>query len=145
MDYFVDTSFILRMASQSDPLWEEVQGALSKLAGEGARFYTSQQCLREAYTVLTRSGRQNGFALDPARALAFLSDIERLFVSLAAVESTHGVWLSLVEEYRITGLRAHDAFHVAVMKSYGLSHVLTYDREGFKHFPFLTLIDPASL
>jgi predicted nucleic acid-binding protein len=54
-------------------------------------------------------------------------------------------WRQLVEALPIKGKRAHDARLVAVMKVYGISHLLTFNTGDFEFYRELTLIHPAEL
>lgn len=54
-------------------------------------------------------------------------------------------WLQLVSTYRVVGRRVHDARLVAAMLVHGITHLLTFNRDDFRHFAMITVITPPEL
>jgi predicted nucleic acid-binding protein len=54
-------------------------------------------------------------------------------------------WLSLVSKYGRQGKQVHDARLVAVMLTYGVSNILTYNFADFKGYKEITAVSPADI
>jgi hypothetical protein len=50
-----------------------------------------------------------------------------------------------VKRLPVYGKRVHDTRFVAVLQTYGIEHLITFNLSDYAAFSFLSLIDPASL
>ncbi len=82
--------------------------------------------LREAYVVLTQTG-DNGYSVSNALAVEAVRDLALAVPVLPEPSSTVAMWAVVLQERGIVGLRAHDAWLVAVAREIGAA-ILTDDR-----------------
>ena len=54
-------------------------------------------------------------------------------------------WVRLVETIPVTGKRVHDARLVAVLKTHGVDHLLTFNSGDFALFTDISIVDPRRL
>jgi predicted nucleic acid-binding protein len=54
-------------------------------------------------------------------------------------------WLRLVRAHNVMGVNVYDTRLVAVMLVYGLTHLLTFNTDGFRRFTEITVVHPSEL
>ena len=54
-------------------------------------------------------------------------------------------WLQLVKQHDIKGKQVHDARLVAVMQTYELTHLLTFNGTDFQRYPMITSVHPEQI
>jgi predicted nucleic acid-binding protein len=120
--------------------------ALKVLRLRGDALYVSAQNLVEFWSNATRGpGPMGGLNMTPARAAAKVRHLRRFFRFAPDTPDVYEEFQRLVESEGITGVLANDARLVAVMRVYGLTHVLTFNVRDFTRFSGITVIDPNSL
>jgi predicted nucleic acid-binding protein len=145
----LDTNLLGRMTDSGDPQCAATRHAITILRGKQERLIIVPQNLYEFWAVATRRpgappGGQNGLGMTTDQASQWLRFFQRRFSLLSDREELLAHWHALVAKMQIRGLRSHDARLVAAMRSYGITRLLTYNRDDFKGFS-ITIIDPASL
>lgn len=103
------------------------------------------QNLIEFWAVATRPAEANGLGWTPAETKARLDALTGQFHFLEDTPDVRGQWLALVFVCEIRGKKTHDARLVAVMKVHGVTHLLTFNRDDFKLFSGITLMEPHEL
>ena len=93
------------------------------------------------YTAAAR----NGFGLFPANADQLLRLLERLFPILFDKPDLYPEWRRLVVDFEVAGVQVHDARLVAAMKTYGITHILTFNKADFARYARagIVAVDPA--
>jgi predicted nucleic acid-binding protein len=145
----LDTNLLGRMTDSADPQCAVARRAIRALMVKNERLIIAPQNLYEFWAVATRkSGSppdgQNGLGMTPDQASQWLRFFQRRFTLLFDREELLMLWHDLVRTLGITGLRSYDARLVAIMQSYGIARLLTFNAEHFRIFP-ITLINPESL
>ena len=145
----LDTNLLGRITDAADPQFPPARKAIHSLLAERERLIVAPQNLYEFWAVATRRPGppptgQNGLGMVPEQASQWLRFFMRRFTVLPDREDLLARWHDLVKTLGITGLRSHDARLVAVMQSYGITRLLTFNADHFAIFP-ITVIDPASL
>lgn len=82
--------------------------------------------------------------MTPEQASQWLAFFQRRFTLLPDRDELPARWHTLVKQLGITGFRSHDARLVAAMETYGISRLMTFNKDDFKAFP-VKVIDPASI
>ena len=75
-------------------------------------------------------------------------EIDRVLAQFPLLDDTPAVfvhWLDLVSTHRVIGRRVHDARLVAVMLVHGISHLLTFNRDDFRQFSEIVIVEPAQV
>jgi len=81
--------------------------------------------------------------LASAQAERHLRRIQQVFRFLPDVPDIFFEWESIVTTSGVTDTLVYDARLVAVMRVYGLNHVLTFNTTDFQTFIGIHVIDPA--
>ncbi len=89
--------------------------------------------------------RTRGLALTPAQAERHLKRFRLLFRFLPDVPDIYLEWESLAISFGVTGTLVYDARLVAVMRVYGISHILTFNIADFTPFTGITVVDPQTV
>ena len=73
--------------------------------------------------------------------------MEQVFPLLPAVPAIYREWRRLVVAYGVSGIQVHDAHLVAVMRVYGVHHILTFNIRDFARYApeGIVAVDPATV
>lgn len=143
MPYFVDTNVFLRIVPKTDPDREAALSALRKLIMRKEEFYYTTQVLAEFWTVCTRpTTARGGYGLSVAKTERKARLIERYGQFLPETTAAHQEWRRLITTHAVQGVQVHDTRLVAVMKTFGLTHLLTFEKRNFTRFPGITVVAP---
>jgi len=143
--YLVDTNLLLRLADSGSKQHSVAVHALVRLLGQGDEVYITPQNLIEFWAVATRPQDANGFGWSRERTAQEVSDLLDRFPILQDSPEVFAHWLELVKRLPVYGKRVHDTRFVAVLQTYGIEHLITFNLSDYAAFSFLSLIDPASL
>lgn len=144
MDILADTGILLRFMEPNDPSCQLVQDAVKVLRKRGDRIVFSLQNAAEFWNVSTRPvAARNGMGLPIAETDRRLTVIESTFPILHDSQPTFGIWRKLVVAHSVNGKQVHDARLVALMKTNGITHILTLNGSDFIRYPGITVIDPT--
>lgn len=131
----LDTNILLRMFQPHDPDYGAILGLLADLRRRGVGLATASQCLREFWSVSTRpAAARGGLGLTPSMTARRVRYLMRHVEVLAATAASDAEWLQLVEAFQVSGVAAHDAYIVAVMKAHGVAEVATLNVGDFQRF-----------
>ena len=144
MAYFGDTNVVFRWATPSDPLHSLCLNAVRKIYEMGEEIVISPQVLMEFWALATRPIEVNGLGITPDETALLIGLLAKQFTVLPDVADIYPRWLTLVVNSKIIGRQAYDARLVAVMQTYGISHILTLNSAHFKRFEGIVVLDPSS-
>ena len=146
MPYFVDTNVFLRIVPKTDPDRQTALSALRKLLEMNEELYYTTQVLAEFWTVCTRpTTARGGYGLSPAKTERKARMIERYCQFLPETAAAHHEWKRLIVAYAVQGVQVHDTRLVAVMKTFGITHLLTFEKGNFTRFPGITVVAPDEI
>ncbi len=147
MTHAVDTSMLVRQADMNSADRPLALQALTRLVGQEELLYTVPQNMIEFWVVATRPQAVNGLGLSTAEANAERRRLETLFPVLPDPPDLYLRWVSLVNQFGISGKPAHDARIVAAMLAHGITHILTFNGSDFRRFAPLGIVvtDPAKV
>lgn len=141
MAYLIDTSIIVRGSEPKSPLHGVAVSAVANLRAENAPLHLARQNLIEYRNVATRPIDKNGLGMTVAKADARLTVLEHDFDVLPDTDAIYFVWRELIAAKAVSGKQVHDARLVAVMLTYGITHILTFNDQDFVRYQSL----PVSL
>ena len=141
----VDTSTLLRTLQPGHPQNEAARRAIEVLPQRGQKLHIVPQVLIELWVVATRPTAQNGLGLAPAAAAVELGRLKSLFHFLPETPAIYDTWEALVTMHQVSGKTAHDARLVAAMRVYGLTAILTYDKDGFSRYAGIEVVHPETV
>ncbi len=137
----VDTNILVYATIAEAPKCEEARRWMERLQDKGVQLCATPQIFREYLVVLTRgSVFERRFTTD--EALAALDGIRPAFRALSPTSETFEECSSLMRRYAVRGKQIHDANIVAVMRTYGLKGLATYNQDDFRRFDDVFLLDP---
>ena len=147
MVYMTDTNVLLGIAHPDDPRYPIVQSAVHKLWANDHELQTTSQNLSEFWNVSTHPADRNGFGRTPFETDQLLQRLERLFPLLPDSPDVYPEWRRLVVEYDVSGVQVHDARLVALMVTYDMTHILTFDTADFVRYApeGIVAVDPATV
>ena len=123
---FVDSNVPMYLVGALHPNKDRLTAVLEQLIRERTRFVTDVEVYQEILHRYTAIGRPD--AIDPAfESLDAIVD-EILTFGMSQIRAAREILAS------VGGLSARDALHVAVMRSAGVSRILSLDR-GFDRCP----------
>lgn len=103
------------------------------------------QTVYEYWVVATRSLDSNGLGFAPAFAALERDRFLELFNLLRDERSIFEQWVSLMDDYQVKGIKAHDARYVAAMKRHGMTHLLTFNDRDFRRYDSITVYTPVQI
>ena len=142
MNYLVDTNILTRLAEPGHTMHQPALDSVKSLVGQGCKLHIVPQNLYDFWVVSTRPTSVNGLGKTSAETLVELTNLKALFVWLDETPAIYGVWEQLVSSTPVLGKNAHDARFVAAMKVHGLTHILTFNTQDFRHYPGITAVSP---
>jgi predicted nucleic acid-binding protein len=107
--------------------------------------YLTAQNLIEFWVVLTRPIGLNGLGRTPGQATDDVRALRRFFPILPAILDVANNWLRIVENYQVSGRQSHDAHLVAVMETYSVSTILTFNTSDFKRYSGILALHPGQV
>jgi predicted nucleic acid-binding protein len=145
MPYLNDTNILLRWAQPNHPLNGVVQAAIDLLQERSEALFIAPQNLIEFWNSATRPVDRNGFGFTPAEADQEVNRLERFFRFAPDSPEIYASWRELVREVGVSGVQVHDARLVAVMRVYGLTHILTLNIQDFQRYPGIVAVHPQDV
>lgn len=146
MPYLIDTNVFLRLVSKTDPDRLVCLNALQKLIASKENLYYTTQVLAEFWVVCTRPATaRGGYGLSSVKTEQKAKLIERYCELLPDSSATHQEWKRLIVTHAIRGVVIHDARMVAAMNIHGVTHILTFNENDFKHYPGITIVSPDEI
>lgn len=132
----VDANVLIYAHRQDSPFHADAKRALTELAEAQGSWAIPWSCVHEFYAVVTRA-RYFSPPSTPAQAMAQLESwLESPSVQLLAESHGHLARLAALVVPRVAGPAIHDAKIAAICLSYGVSELLTMDRD-FSRYPAL--------
>jgi predicted nucleic acid-binding protein len=141
----LDTNILLRASDPGSPLYAVATEAVAQLLAGGEQLYITAQNLVEFWAVATRPVSANGLGWSVQKTR---DEIDRLLAQFSLLEDSPAIfvnWLDLVSIHSVEGKATHDARLVAVMQSYGIVRLLTFNTDDFARYPHLTLLHPTEV
>jgi predicted nucleic acid-binding protein len=145
MPHLADTNILLRWVQPHHPDYPVIQAALNILRKRGDAIYITPQNLIEFWNSATRPVDRNGLRFTPAEADQEVTRLEGFFRFAADTPEIYTAWRELVRTVGVSGVQVHDARLVAVMRVYGLTHILTLNTQDFQRYPGVVAVHPHEL
>ncbi len=145
MRWVIDTNILLRLTEPSHAMHANALAATSALLGAGETVHTLTQNIAEFWNVCTRPLDKNGLGLTPAQTDAEVRRVEVLFPVLPDTANIYTEWRRVVVKHAVSGVQVHDARIAAAMLAHGVTHLLTFNAQDFKHYTSITAMTPAEV
>jgi predicted nucleic acid-binding protein len=145
MTILVDSNILVFLASVQSPVHQQAWDVIRELKRRGEALHIIAQNLIEFWAVATRPVNYRGLGMNTAQAQAELTRIKSLFTLLPDDPAIYPEWERLVVRHDVAGKNVHDARIAAAMAVHGLTTLLTANKQDFKRFANLTIIEPADV
>ncbi len=146
MLFMADTNILLRFISPSDPNHILVRDVIYSLQQRQEEVCYTSQILGEFWNVCTRpTTARSGFGLSIEETNLRAQVIERYFNFKPDSAAVHTEWRRLVVDYRVSGVKVHDARIAASMYVNGVTHILTFNTSDFARYPEITAVHPTDI
>jgi predicted nucleic acid-binding protein len=146
MRYLLDTGTLARLPDRTDPLHPTIREALTRIADRGHSLVTSTQNIAEFWNVCTRPAEaRGGFGLSIEQARVRLRLLERFITVLKEPDSAYGKWKTMIVVHKVSGKAVHDARIAALMNSYRIKRILTFNDADFKRYANIEAITPQAV
>jgi predicted nucleic acid-binding protein len=136
---------LVRSVHRKDPTSRTARQALAKLWSGGDGVFVAFQNAAEFWVVCTRPVTTNGLGFTPRQVQRYVSRFEPLFGVLFETSETYSEWKRLVVASGVSGVAAHDTRLVAIMLTYGVDNILTFNVSDFKRFSGITVVHPTDI
>lgn len=100
------------------------------------------QNVAEFWNAATRPAVNNGLGYTIEEARVELTRIEGFFQILCENAASYATWKTLLIANRVRGVKVHDARLAAVMKTYGVAQIVTFNVKDFVRFAEIEAIHP---
>jgi predicted nucleic acid-binding protein len=110
------------------------RAAVRKLRRGGHTLWAAPQNFVEFWNVATRPILGNGLGLALAQVDRRLRVVERVFPRLEDSPKVYPEWRRLVVAYGVSGVKVYDARLAAFMRTYAITHILTFNTADFKRY-----------
>ena len=140
--YLVDTNVLLRISQEADPQHELVGASIKALFKQGSELCFSLQNVAEFWNVCTRPAERNGYGLTTAETNRRVEYIERTMTFPVDSDQVYSIWRQLVLANNVRGVQVHDARLAAIMRAYGITHILTLNQPDFLRYSNIQAVHP---
>ncbi len=137
----LDTNILVRLANAKDVDYKTTHSAIAGCRKNGKQLFIANQSLHEFWVVATRPPHKNGMGMSTVKVDQYVGRFLRVFTPLTDPDQLFSEWRNLVNAHGITGLRAYDVRLAAIVKTFGLWGLMTYNLADFKDLP-VRLVDP---
>ncbi len=146
MDVFIDSSVLVRLKDPIVPLRSLAERAIELLDAKGFHLLLSTQVLMEYWAVATRpSTARGGLGLTAEEAILDVEAYRNWFATVPEDERLFGIWWRIVQDYKVLGRQVWDARIAAILRLYGIPHLLTFNTQDFLRFDFLKAWSPEKV
>jgi predicted nucleic acid-binding protein len=119
--------------------------AMATLLTNGHELFITPQILIEFWAVATRPIDANGLGWSSALVQTEIERLRRLFSWLDDNDQVFSNWLQIVSGYNVQGKQVHDARLVAVMQTYQVTHLLTFNVDDFRRYQDINIWHPDQI
>jgi predicted nucleic acid-binding protein len=134
MSVFIDSNILLISAQPSHAMHERAVRTVASFIERGEDAVLTPQIVAEFWNGATRPADHNGLGMSHERARDELTRIESFSSLMSESPQSYGEWKRLVTEYRVSGVKVHDARLVAAMRVYGVPRILAFNVDDFKRY-----------
>jgi len=145
MKVLVDTNVLLRSVQKNHPASRIAIQALITLYRGDNQLCLATQNIAEFWNVCTRPVGVNGLGLGIEAADRYTRQLEKFFVILPDSLQVFQNWRKLIVDHGVIGVKVHDARLVAVMKTYDIPEIVTFNVSDFARFDGIKAKSPESM
>jgi predicted nucleic acid-binding protein len=145
MAVLIDTNVLLRSVQSSHPMRPAAVRSLERLFLEEETLHITIQNVAEFWNAATRPAGQNGLGITIEKAIEELEHLQKFFDVLSESTASYGEWKAIVSSKRVVGAQVHDARLAAVMRTNGITRIVTFNLGDFARFDHIEAIHPNEI
>lgn len=145
MRVLVDTSVLVRLREQDNPLRLICEQSIRQLCNQQHEICICPQVLIEFWSVATRPVEMNGLGISPEQAYEDCERFLRMAIFLPEPQGIFEHWLQIVRQYAVRGKQVHDARLLAFAQAYGITHILTLNPQDFVRYAQISPLLPQEI
>lgn len=145
MKILVDTNVLVRSIQKQHPACAIARKALISLYRSEHDLYLTPQNIAEFWNVCTRPLDVNGLGLSIEITDRYANQLEQFFAILPDATEVFQTWRKIVVDHRVMGVKVHDARLVAMMKTYEIQTIVTFNVADFTRFTEIAAVHPEQL
>ncbi|OYW09924.1 MAG: hypothetical protein B7X34_05720 [Acidobacteriia bacterium 12-62-4] len=145
MKILVDTNVLVRSIQKKHPACAIARRALISLYRSEHDLYLTPQNIAEFWNVCTRPIEVNGLGLSVELTDRYTNQLEQFFAILPDANEVFRTWRKIVVGHRVMGAKVHDARLVAMMKTYEIQTIVTFNVADFTRFTEIAAVHPEKL
>ncbi len=145
MPVLIDTNILLRAVQPSHPMHRVALRALETLLAREEPLFIAIQNVAEFWNAATRPLTNNGLGLTIEEAKEEIERLEGFFQILSESASSYAMWKTLVVTHRVSGAQVHDARLAALMRTNGLTKIVTFNVQDFTRFGEIEAVHPGKV
>ena len=145
MIMLVDTGVLLRAFDRSAAEHQTILQAIRRALNRGDKLAVTVQNIAGFWNVSTRPREKNGFDLSAGSVARRLLVIERFCKVLPESTASFHEWKGLVNNYRVLGVKVHDARLVSVMMAANIGMILTLNKRDFQRYAEISAVTPEEI
>ncbi|MEP0815203.1 MAG: PIN domain-containing protein [bacterium] len=135
---FVDSNILIYASISTSQLHLSCKRTINELVANGCELWVSRQVIREFLSVMTRDDYYLA-SMPRSKVLALAAEFRRFFRLAEESEAVTDRLLQILNDFKVSGKRVHDANIVATMLVCGVRRLVTSNARDFA--PFAELID----
>jgi predicted nucleic acid-binding protein len=132
--YLIDTNVLLRGVVNTSIRNPAAARAIATLLAKGDELLLAPQVLMEFWSVATRPIAVNGFGWPVDVVCGEIEGLLDQFPLLPETPAVFDEWLRLVTTHRVIGKQVHDTRLVAILNTYQVARLLTFNTSDFNAF-----------
>jgi len=138
----LDTNILLRAVDPASAQFSQAIEAVGHLLETGWECVLTPQVVIEFWVVATRPNQENGLGWTVEQTAAEVTSLLNQFALLEDNSQIFTFWMDYVTAYFIKGKRVHDIRIQAVMKTYQITHLLTFNSKDFLSLEGFVILHP---
>ncbi len=142
MAILIDTNVLLRSVQPSNPMHASAVRALENLMKREEALAVAIQNVAEFWIVATRPIVNSGLGFTIEEAREEMVKIDAFFQILSENAASYAAWKALIVAKRVSGVLVHDARLVAVMNTYSVTQIVTFNVTDFSRFSEIEAVHP---
>jgi predicted nucleic acid-binding protein len=143
--YLLDTNILLRASDPAALSYTLATEAVARLLAQSNECVITAQVLVEFWVVATRPISVNGLGWSVEQTRVEVEQIINQFTLIEENPQIFTYWLSYVTNNKVMGKRVHDARLIAVMLTYGITHLLTFNTDDFSSTAGIVIVHPQTV
>ena len=138
---FIDTNILLTATNEARQHCQIARDLIIAHHRRGLHLGISGQIIREYMVVATRPSQANGLGLSPNDTIQNVDEFRKRLLFFPETEEVSNELRVLINKYRLSGTRIHDANVAATMLAHGVTKLITENTGDFSAFSMIQTFD----